>query len=141
MKRSHKELLNTKLTDIKRAADSTLPLDTKSGILAEVVNAVPLGAASLYRWEYDIKAAQISATSPYNTSPKSGVPTMKALSISELGNDANVFSYGVPAAQIPAGFAPVKIPNGTPVWCVPWRKDDGSFVWLIINTQAITGVC
>lgn len=144
MRKKQKDIIKKRETDIKRAADYLPPRDTKFGILAEVTNAVALGAASLYRWEYDIKPAQISATSPFNVSVKAGginVPTMKALSISELGNDANVFSWGVPLAQIPAGFAPVRIPNGTPVWCVPWRKDDGSFVWLIINTQAITGTC
>lgn len=144
IKRSHKELLDKKGKDLKRAADTTAFRDRVNGILAEVTGSTAIGAASLYRWEYDIKYAQISATSPFNTVLKAGgtgVPTMKALSISELGNDANVFSYGVPLADIPAGFSPKKIPNGTPVWCVPGRKTDGSFIWIIINTQAITGTC
>lgn len=141
MRRKDKDLIVKKNKDLKRAAEYIPDRSTKNGALMEVTNAVTLGAASLYRWEYDVKYANVSGTSPFNTSTKTNSQTMKALSVSELGNDANIFSYGVPLADIPAGFTPKRIPNGTPVWCVPWRKIDGTFFWLIINTQAISGTC
>ena len=50
-------------------------------------------------------------------------------------------SYGVAIGTLPAGFAPVPIPNGTYVLCVPHRITNGTLIWLIVNTQAIDGVC
>lgn len=96
-------------------------------------------------YQYTVKPAYITFTT--------GIPTItarpnhrafKAFSISELGNGStpNKYSYGVPAADIPAGFDPVPIPADTPVICIPYRsKNHGEFHYLIINTQAITGSC
>ena len=54
---------------------------------------------------------------------------------------SGAYAYGVAKTNIPAGFAPQQIPVNTFVVGVPWWCDDGTGIYLIINTQAIDGVC
>lgn len=92
-----------------------------------------------FQWQYQVSEAIFDvATRGYVA--KSNTQTHTAYSISEAGNGPTV-AYGVIVANLPAGFQPVKIPNGTPVFCVPQKDTDGQFFYLIINTQAIDGAC
>lgn len=94
------------------------------------------------RWLYTVVKQQVQGSaSSYVPTNAEDIEAYAALSVSELSNGINPYSYGVSAANIPAGFNAVKIPNGSWVWCVPHRMLDGTFIWLIVNTQAIDGVC
>ena len=94
------------------------------------------------RFLYTVTKQQVQGSASSYV-PTNGEDTAEysALSVSELSNGVNPYSYGVTAGNIPAGFAAVKIPTGSWVWCVPHRMLDGTFIWLIVNTQAIDGVC
>lgn len=145
MKKRDEHFLQRKFKDIKKVADDVKLSQQQYGFLGRVTGATAIGPANYYRWLYTVEPIFISATSPYNPLPKVTAPatpiTYEALSISELGNENQVYSYGVPEADLIGTFVPVRIPNNTPVYCVPARRDDGTFFWLIINTQAITGQC
>ena len=93
-----------------------------------------------YCWDYTVKRAKIDATT-YLVTEVAGTPSFSALSISEIGNHTGYYSFGVPAADIPSGFAPKQIPVDTPVLCTTVKLDDGTMKYLIINTQAISGTC
>lgn len=112
----------------------------------------PDPAVSNYVWRYKVTPAKMTWTGfgtiptvvAKDTSfipPALPQPNYDAFSISELSNTTGNYSYGVTAVQIPAGLAPVRIPDGTPVMCFAHKKIDGSFHYIIINTQAITGIC
>lgn len=109
------------------------------GVLARIVSST--AASGIYRWKYEWEEAQVSATPTYGVAAKANGLKGYAMSISEIGNANGVVAFGVTTANIPAGFAPVKIPNGTAVWVVPHRCADGELLWLIMNTQAIDGTC
>jgi hypothetical protein len=107
-------------------------------------------AVSKYIWRYQVTPAKITWAGLGNIPAAASrhtaggaAPNFPAFSISELGNTANVYSYGVPNAHLQTGIVPVRIPNGTPVLCwVPFRLgNNGNQHYLIINTQAITGIC
>lgn len=115
---------------------------------AELVSST--AAMSKYIWKYQVCPANLTWAGTgflpetdyrVNTSPPA--PLYDAFSISELGNNpTNVYSYGVPAADLPAGVLPVRIPDGTPVVCIAQRLvNTGQMFYLIINAQAITGEC
>lgn len=97
-------------------------------------------AISNFRWTYDWQEAEVAGTTP---SAKATGITGSALSVSELSNGAppTSYSYGVPSVDLPATFAPKQIPVGTFVILSAFRRTDGSLMWLIINTQAISGQC
>ena len=101
--------------------------------------------AGTYKWTYQLKPAIAGATSPFNAAIRPGWPaasTQRGLSVSELGNTATHVCGGIPVAQIPAGFAPVKLHDGCAVWCEGARDDKGVFYWAILSpTQAISGTC
>lgn len=145
MKKKTDKYLSTHLNSIKRVVEDAARPALSYGFLGRITGATAIGPANYYRWLYTVEPIFISATSPYNPLPKVTAPatpiTYEALSISELGNENQVYSYGVPEADLIGTFVPVRIPNNTPVYCVPARRDDGTFFWLIINTQAITGQC
>lgn len=103
-------------------------------LLAQITSAAPLAT---YRWQYEWREAIINGTAPTS---KAGGLTGTAFSVSELSN-ATMVAYGATIANIPAGFAPVQIPVNTYVIIFPHRRQDGSLVWLIANTQAIDGIC
>jgi hypothetical protein len=112
------------------------------GVLARITSAASIvtGTGS-YRWLYQWEEIQVGAAPNYLPTLKSGGITGSAVSVSELGNTLTAVAYGVLLANIAAGFAPVRIPNQTPVWIVPHRQTDGTLLWLIVATQAIDGVC
>lgn len=99
------------------------------------------GTAVPYQWLYNWSEAELISASPYTVAAKATGVQGTAVSMSELGNNAGRVAYGVTVAGIPAGFAPARIPNATPVWIVPWRQNNGTLLWLILNTQAIDGAC
>jgi hypothetical protein len=106
-------------------------------VLAKVTGAT---AISNYRWTYSWEEATVTGTTP---STRAQGLTGNALSVSELSNGAppTTYAYGVPSVDLPAGFAPKAIPMGTYVILSAFRRSDGSLMWLIINTQAISGTC
>ena len=121
-------------------ADASFELHpTNTGMLARIVSSA-LIATTVNRYLYQWEEAWVAGAAPYGTLAKTNALSGSALSVSELGNGTYV-AYGVTYSDIPAGFAPVAIPNGTPVWIVPSRKNNGELVWLILNTQAIDGTC
>jgi hypothetical protein len=125
---------------IDRAARDVEAEPEVLGCLATITSSTAIGGSST-RWEYQWSEATIGpAASNYPVSTKTGGISGTAVSVSELGN-GTYFAFGIAAASLPAGWTPVKIPNGTPVWVVPHRGSDGTLVWVILNTQAIDGAC
>ena len=120
-------------------ADANFDHTPSVGMLAKIVSSA-LIATTVNRYLYQWEEAWVAGAAPYGTVAKTNALSGSALSVSELGNGTYV-AYGVTYSNIPAGFAPVAIPNGTPVWIVPSRKNNGELVWLILNTQAIDGTC
>lgn len=125
---------------IDRAARDVEGEPEVNGCLALITSSTAISGSST-RWEYQWTEAAIGpASSNYPVAAKSGSISGTAVSLSELGN-GTYFAFGITAASLPSGWAPVKIPNGTPVWVVPHRGSDGTLVWVILNTQAIDGAC
>lgn len=126
--------------EVERFLRSQPDVAPREATLMKVISATQIGTAG-YRWLYAVRLAAVGSTSSYVPQEDETV-SMEAISVSELSNvAASSYSYGVPPADLPGGFFPVQIPNGTYVECVPHRRTDGSFIWLIVNTQAITGQC
>ena len=125
-------------SDIERVRRQVLHDPPSSGMLAIVTAAT--GTAVAYQWLYAWSEAELISATPYTVAAKSLGVQGTAVSMSELGNGAKV-GYGVTVANLPAGFQPVQIPVGTPIWIVPWRQNNGSLLWLILNTQAVDGEC
>lgn len=101
---------------------------------------------SKYMWIYNVVPAKLTytGTGAFPTvTIRNASAEITAVSISELGNTNNYYSFGVPVADVPAGFAPVRIPDNTPVVC--WKNlrsnNHGKNIYIILNTQAITGAC
>jgi len=94
-----------------------------------------------FRYTYTWDEAQIAGTTPATST--TGLTAQEALSVSELSNTATPtsYSYGVPSADLIGSFQPKAIPVGTYVILSAFRRTDGSLMWLIINTQAISGAC
>jgi hypothetical protein len=94
-----------------------------------------------FRWTYTWEEAQVAGTTPATST--TGLTAQEALSVSELSNTATPtsYSYGVPSADLIGSFQPKAIPVGTYVILSAFRRTDGSLMWLIINTQAISGEC
>lgn len=99
--------------------------------------------AGTWKWTYQLLPAIAQATSPFGTATRTGVTTTeRGLSVSEMGNTATHVCGGIPVAQIPVGFAPVKLHDGCAVWCQGCRDSAGQFYWAILTpTQAISGTC
>lgn len=95
------------------------------------------------RWLYTVVEATIDTGASYSPALSVNTGSYSALSVSELTNNmaTNTYSYGVAKANVPAGFSAVQIPIGTYVMCVPYWRSDSSPIYLIINTQALDGVC
>lgn len=126
--------------EVERFLRSQPDVAPREATLMKVISATAIGVGG-YRWLYTVRLAAVGSTSSYVPQEDETV-NMEAISVSELSNvAASSYSYGVPPADLPGGFFPVQIPNGTYVECVPHRRTDGSFIWLIVNTQAITGQC
>jgi len=132
-------------TDIRRVATQAPQYEKLNTKLMEVT-AWTLITGSDARYNYIVREAYVGGSSPYTptNSGYSGL-TYDALSVSELSNGTNplvgYYSYGILKTHLPAGFGATHIPVGTFVLCVPHNKTNGGIVYLIINTQAIDGVC
>lgn len=132
-------------TDIRRVATQAPQYEKLHTKLMEVT-AYTLIAGSDARYNYIVREAYVGGSSPYTptNSGYSGL-TYDALSVSELSNGTNplvgYYSYGILKTHLPVGFGATHIPVGTFVLCVPHNKTNGGIVYLIINTQAIDGVC
>lgn len=130
----------TRSDELERLLTSQAGVAPREATLMKVIDATAIGVGG-YRWLYTVRLAAVGSTSSYVPQEDENV-NMEAISVSELSNvAASSYSYGVPPGDLPGGFFPVQIPNGTYVECVPHRRTDGSFIWLIVNTQAITGQC
>lgn len=108
--------------------------------LGVITGATAISGANA-RWIYTWTEADINVTTP--STRTDGLVGEQALSVSELSNGAppTTYSYGVPSADLTGTFAPKQIPIGTYVILSAFRRTDGSLMWLIINTQAISGDC
>ena len=131
--------LDRRESDLARATNDVpdYPPDSML-VLGVVTGATQLGLANEYRWTYDVSEAWMVGTG--KAARTNGRSLSPAYSVSELSNVPTV-GYGTTIANLPGGFVPVRIPNGHAVICTPHRKSDGTLVWLIINTQAIDGIC
>lgn len=128
--------------DLARVTAQPVEVEPLTSQLMQVVSSTVISAAN-YRWLYTLRKARVGVAGSYIPALTADTTTMLGLSVSELSNATGfaTVSYGITRSTIPAGFAPVKIPDGTYVMTVPHRIADGTLVWLIINTQAIDGTC
>lgn len=131
--------------DLDRVTDAPQRQPPLERLLVQITGATLMPSATK-RYAYDWSEAEftVTTTPSYSVAPavKSGGLTGKAVSVSELSNDAvGRYSYGVDPANLPSGFDAVAIPTGTYVVIVPHRGSDGVLTWLILNTQAIDGTC
>jgi len=109
--------------------------------LFKVINASAI-AGQDKRWKYGLQRVVVQPESSSYVAVNSGTTTRTlGISVSELSNPGTSYSYGILASNIPTGFAAVRIPTGTIVAAFPIKLTDGNLLWIIINTQAIDGVC
>ena len=112
-----------------------------SSQLMRVTNFTVIDALT-WRYKYKVRRARVGNSTAYTPElVTTDTQEDDALSVSELSNASDYVSYGVLKTNIPQGFAPTAIPINTYVMCVPSRTLDGTFIWLIVNTQAIDGQC
>ena len=139
-----------KAKEMSLAADRATSLNQESEhhLFAVITEATPVktdAITSKHIYRYRITPAKWSwagiGNLPQVTQKNPAGPFYYAFSISELGNLADVYAYGVPLTDLPAGIAPKAIPLGTPVFCWGHKRTNGEFYYLIINTQAISGQC
>lgn len=141
MIRNQNSIEGRRQADLARAIRDKPEFEPVNSQLMKVVSSTAIDAAN-WRYLYTVRRAQVGAAATYTPAVTADTATESALSVSELSNTALAYvSYGVAKANIPAGFAPQPIPANTYVLCVPHRLTDGTLIWLIINTQAIDGVC
>lgn len=88
---------------------------------------------------YQVKPALLNST--YDIVAKESSTASTAVSLSEVSNSTAYYSYGVPKTDLPTGFTAKAIPDGTAVVMRNNRMSTGTFVYLILNTQAISGAC
>ena len=126
--------------DIERVRRGVYVPPPTEGLLVKIGSGSTI-ASGAYMWLYEWAECQVDTN--YRPVVKTNGLTGLAISISELGNYGTAFvAHGVANANIPAGFAPVKINVGAMAWIVPHRRDTTSaLLWLIVNVQAIDGVC
>jgi hypothetical protein len=136
--------------DKRKLKQKFRPLEDETMFLGIVTGSTAIESPNdQYMWEYTVARAKLNYTAgTYPTVTTRNEGSVTALSVSELGNSTNTFSYGVGlngVAQfltVPPTIFPVKIPTGTPVVVMAWRNyEDGQVIYLIINTQAISGTC
>lgn len=127
--------------DLARVTAQPLEIEPVTAQLMRVTNFTVINAAT-WRYKYKVRRARVGNSTAYTPELVTTDPQEDdALSVSELSNGGNYVSYGVLKTNIPQGFAPTAIPINTYVMCVPSRTLDGTFIWLIVNTQAIDGQC
>jgi len=108
--------------------------------LFKVINSA-LITSSDYRYLYTLKEAVVGAGPGYAPTLSVNNPTYYGVSVSELSNPGPTYSYGIQAANVPAGFVPVAIPNNSYVAGFLHYQQNGDIVVCIVNTQAIDGAC
>lgn len=127
--------------DLARVTAQPLQIEPVTAQLMRVTNFTVIDAAT-WRYKYKVRRARVGNSTAYTPALVTTDPQEDdALSVSELSNGSSYVSYGVLKTNIPAGFTPKAIPINTYVMCVPSRTLDGTFIWLIVNTQAIDGQC
>lgn len=109
-----------------------------SGCVLKVVNRVEI-AGQDKRYRYSVTRAEVLGDATYAPTDSADTQQYIALSVSELSNAQPHYSYGI--VQVPTGFSAQPIPTNSIVFGFPFRLIDGSFAYLIINTQAIDGQC
>ena len=126
--------------DIERVRRGVYVPPPTEGLLVKIGSGSVI-ASGTFMWLYEWAECQVDTN--YRPVVKANGLTGLAISISELGNYGTAYvAHGVANANIPAGFAPVKINVGAMAWIVPHRRDTTSaLLWLIVNVQAIDGVC
>ena len=140
MSRGRKSILGRGETDIERVRTKVYVPPATTGLLVKIGSGSVI-ASNTFMWLYEWSECQVDSN--YRPVVKANGLTGLAISISELGNYGLAYvAHGVANANIPAGFAPVKINIGAMAWIVPHRRDTTSaLLWLIVNVQAIDGVC
>jgi hypothetical protein len=128
-----------RIGDLERAARAVDLYPPLTGWLGKVTSST-LITGTTARYLYAWVEATFGGSSPYTPAVKSDGISGNAISVSELSNGTYA-SYGVTVSNIPTGFSLKAIPVNTYVWVVPFRASDGTEIYLIVNTQAIDGVC
>lgn len=126
--------------DLARVTAQPLQIEPVTAQLMRVTNFTVIDALT-WRYKYRVRRARVGNSTAYTPALSTDTQEDDALSVSELSNGSSYVSYGVLKTNIPAGFTPKAIPINTYVMCVPSRTLDGTFIWLIVNTQAIDGQC
>lgn len=140
-----REQAKRQTSDLSRVASATRPLPPITHKLAKIESSSLISTTDK-RYLYTVSEYVVNESTPFAPVASANTATLTALSVSELSNGTNpatgYYSYGVSKATLAGtGFVATVIPNGTFVLMVPHRKSSGTLVWLIINTQAIDGVC
>ena len=134
-------VLSRRADDLARVISQPMEMEAISSQLMKVVTYSVIAGGN-FRHIYTVRRAQVGpASGGYAPTTTSNTAQETAVSVSELSNAGNYVSYGIDKSNIPAGFAPQPIPTGTYVMCVPHRITDGTLIWLIVNTQAVDGIC
>jgi len=129
-----------RVRDLARSLAQPAQVEPITSQLMKITDRSTIDATN-FRYLYSVRRAQVGPSSTYTPDVTGNSLTEYALSVSELSNAGTTVSYGISKSTIPTGFAPKPIPVGTYVLCVPHRLTDGTLIWLIVNTQAVDGVC
>jgi len=137
---NHNTIAGRREQDLARAIAQPPAFEPVTLQLFKVTSATLItGSAS--RYLYGLRRARVGNSPGYAPAVTSDSHAENGLSVSELSNAGATWSYGIVKATVPAGFGPVAIPVDSYVIATPHRTDNGGYVWLIINTQAIDGEC
>ena len=132
--------LMVNVSELDRLATEGAAVAQRETVLMKVTAASAISGATS-RWKYTVQPARVGAAPTYTPALEVAI-SADALSVSELSNDATSrFSYGVDPTNLPGSFDAVQIPVGSYVLCVPHATAVRSFIYLIVNTQAIDGAC
>jgi hypothetical protein len=127
--------------DLDRAARLSPEPEGVESRLFKITDTTVLNAGQA-RYVYTLYQARVqNVAGGYQVATTANTYPHTGLSVSELSNGSAFVAYGVTKATLPTGFSPKPIPINTYVLAVPHRNQDGTLLWLILNTQAIDGVC
>ena len=127
--------------DLDRAARLSPEPEGVESRLFKITDTTVLNAGQA-RYVYTMLQARVqNVVGGYQVATTANTYPHTGLSVSELSNAGAFVAYGVTKATLPTGFSPKPIPINTYVLAVPHRNQDGTLLWLILNTQAIDGVC
>ncbi len=125
--------------DVNRSAININP-QTVHPVQMGIVTGSSVLSSPKYQWEYEVMLAELDSVS-MTVSALPNSPTYTAYSISELSNNGATSAWGLIMANLPGTIIPVQIPIGDPVAMMAQKKSDGTFYYLILNTQALSGPC